>query len=476
MKIICHLEKFFLVIVALALGGCSAYHERIASYRSSYASGHTMAALEKIESLYESDGSTDTSYDAMVLSLEASQATRFAGIDSNDESYIRESQKHLQRVERLYNDYKAKGGASLFDYTASSLTVADAFPYLGTYGEAIMTAVYQMFTSMQLGEIDEARLYASRLYQRQQESVAANAGRITEARENLSSTSNANVNTAQYSSEMSEMRQKMLKSLPDTRGYELYVNPFAEYLIAFFHYYYGRGAEDYDIAQQCIRRVAGMNAQSDFLVQEVERFSTTSVATVEPTVYLVHEAGLAPSIEDESLVIPVVAGNTATLVSLAYPVLKADNDYCKNASLVTTNGTVFAEEICSVDAVFAKEFDDSYAARLTHAITVCLLKTAIVAGGQVATRDNAAALVGTMLFGNIYLVATNVADTRTCNSFPKSISMARTTMPKNRKVKVQLDGRSQKEVQLPVDGNVWIIYVRSFHRNAKPVITYFKVR
>lgn len=471
-----HYWKFSLLFIAFVLGGCSAYHERIADYRTAYANGRTSAAVHEIESLYEKDGALDTDYDAIVLSLEASQAMRFAGIAENDAKLIAESQNHLARVDRLYNHYKAKGGASIYDYTASTLTLADAFPYLGTRGEAIMTSLYQMLTSMQLGDMENARLYAARLYARQKENVAANAQNITEEREKVVKSSSSDVDMSKYASQMDTMTQTMREILPDTRGYDLYVNPFAEYLIAFFHYYCGQGREDLDVAQQCIRRSLGMNPNSAFLKDEVKRFSSTTARQVEPTVYLIHEAGLGPSIEDRKIMIPVIAGGTATVFSMAYPVLKADENCHTNASLVTQAGVSVTEEICSMDAVLAKEFDNSYVARMTHAITICAVKSAIVLGSQIASRKNDMAQASTMIGGNIYLLATNIADTRTCNSFPKSFGVARTAIPKNRKVQVQLDGRPQKELQLPTDGDVWVIYMRSFHRHAKPVITYFKVR
>lgn len=464
------------LVFIFAFGGCKSYCDRIASYRSSYVMGDTKAALHKIESLYEEDANDEKSYDALVLSLEASQATRLEALKRNDDQLLKKSQQYLARVDQLYNKYQAAGGASIFDYTVSTLTVADAFPYLGTHAELIMTSLYQMLTAMHLENPEEARLFAQRMYLRQQESVASNAENISDAREDMAQQQEQKVDISNYSAQMATMTATMRETLPDTRGYELYVNPFAEYLIAFFHYYYGSGMEDFTTANQCIRRVLGMNRTSTFLQQEEKRFSSTASRDVEPTVYLMHESGIAPSLEERKMMLPIVLNNSITLLSLAYPVLREDENSCSNASLVTRHGTVFAEEICNMDAVLAKEFDHSYASRLTHAITICLLKGSAVALTQEFSKQNSNLQLGALILGNIYLIATNVADTRVCNSFPKAFSMARTTMPTDRKIKIQLDGRTEKEIQLPIDGDVWVVYVRSFHRNTQPVITYFKVR
>jgi hypothetical protein len=331
---------------------------------------------------------------------------------------------------------------------------------------------------MQMGDVASARMFAARLYQRQKESVSAQSEYITEDREEMAEeASNARTTqTETYADQMATMTEQMRAELPDTRGYEVYVNPFAEFLIAFFHYYYGQGVEDLDVAQQCMRRVLGMQTSSKVLAKEVETFSSVKPREVEPTVYLIHASGLVPMMESRTFTLPILAADTLTMATLAYPVLKADANASREASMETRQGIVFAEEICNMDAVVAKEFDHSYAGRLTHAITMCVTKTALVVGAQLAARDNAFALVGTMVVGNLYTLATNVADTRTCYSFPKAFSVARTSLPNDRKVKVYLDGALKKEVQLPADGKVWVIYMRSFHQGAAPILSTFKVR
>lgn len=479
-----HLLFICLSSLGLLLTGCMTYSDHIAAYRNAYTSGDTARALEEIESLYESDGADDSDYNAMLLSLEASQASRLEGIRTGQRELIEKSQAHLARVDRLYNEYQRQGGASIFDYTASTLTVPDAFPYLGSHGEAIMASLYQMLTAMQLGDVEQARMFATRLYQRQKESVAEHSEDIAETRENLSTSNeeenSSEVDVSKYATQMDEMTTKMRESLPDTRGYDLYVNPFAEYLIAFYHYHCGRGMSDLDIAQQCIRRVLGMNQTSKFLKQELACFTKIDPKRLKPTVYLIHESGLAPFLVQESFMLPLMTSNTLTLIPFAYPILTADKDYSSMAALETNKGQVIAEEICNVEAIFAKEFEHTYASRLTHALIITLTKSALVTSAQVAAKSaskgNDLLLLGTMLLGNAYIGATNIADTRVCNSFPRAFSMARTTIPQDGKVKIKLDGRIQKEIQLPSDGRVWVIYMRSFHRGASPIITYFKVR
>jgi hypothetical protein len=89
--------------------------------------------------------------------------------------------------------------------------------------------------------------------------------------------------------------------------------------------------------------------------------------------------------------------------------------------------------------------------------------------------DNGIVQVATLVTTAAYQFATNTADTRSWVTLPKQIGLCRIDLPKDRRVKLNVNGR-QVDVDILNDGDVHVIYLRTMHSNSTATVWQFKVR
>ena len=449
--------------------GCTTYTERVADYRRAYGAGEMESAVKIIGEMVEDDAEDDDGRDTLLLLLESAAATRAAG-------RVQESQLLLNRAERVYDYWQEMAKVSISREGISLLTNPATLPYRGMGADILMINTYQALNTLQAGQIAEARQPLVRLDNHQKEVVAANTERIAKTREAVAKDKErANIQQSSNSEATQKATEEILKELPDTRGYELYVNPFSEYLYAFYHLYAGVDAADREMARFRMLRALSMAPENTALRQDAERIKAG--AGIRPSVYIFHENGLAPHREEFSITLPIYASRTFSWMSLALPVLKVDENVGPFATLHGGNQVATAELVCDMEAVLAKEYDNDYPGILTRAISSAIAKAAIAyTANYMAERNNDAVLQLVALIGTlVYQECTTTADTRSWNSLPKHIGVGRIDLPADRQVKITQGGRTLQTVTLPPTGDVWVICVRTMHRNSKPSVMFFKM-
>ena len=454
----------------LIMAGCSTYSERVANYRCAFGAGEMERAVELITEMVEDEAEADDGRDTLPFLLESAAAMRAAG-------RVQESQFLLNRAERVYNYWQDMAKVSISREGISLLTNPATLPYRGMGADILMINTYQALNTLQSGQIAEARQPLVRLDNHQKEVVAANTERIAKTREAVAKDKeSANIRQSTNSNEMLKATNQILKDLPDTRGYELYVNPFSEYLYAFYHLYAGVDAADREMARFRMARALSMAPDNTALRQDVERINAG--ASIRPSVYIFHENGMAPYREEFSITLPIYASHTFSWMSIALPVLKKDKNVGPFATLHGGGQVASAELVCDMEAVLAKEYDNDYSGILTHAIASAVTKAALsYAANYAADRHNDAFLQLITLIGTlVYQECTATADTRSWNSLPKHIGVGRIDLPANRQVTITQGGRTLQTLTLPSTGDVWVICVRTMHTNSKASVMVFKMR
>ena len=464
---------FSLLLVGALLGlgaGCRSYSERLTDYRRAYAMGDTQTATREIKELVLSDADTDSARDALPILLEAGSALRTAG-------QIRESAACFARAERIYEHRQQQAKISVSKETMALLTNPAKLPYRGSGVDILMLHVYQALNTLQLGDIDGARQPLVRMDLHQKAVVSENAKRIAKDREAVKASENQReIALAESSDRTKDNTQLLTKDLPDTRGYELYVNPFAEYLYAFYHLYAGRDEADREMARFRMQRALAMAPNNTAIRLAAERLEAG--APVPSGVYLFHEDGMAVYREAIDLFFPIFAADTISLMGLALPKLVEDNNRAGFATLVGGGQAARAELVGDVDAMMTQEYKNDLPGILTRAIASATAKAVAAYAANYAAQQsgNSLAVLGAFVSTTVYQVASNVADTRSWNSLPKQIGVSRIDLPANRTVDVVVNGQTISTHQLPTEGDVWVIHLRTMHYGSRPSVQLFRIR
>jgi hypothetical protein len=307
--------------------------------------------------------------------------------------------------------------------------------------------------------------------------VPENAKRIAKDREAVKASENQReIALAESSDRTKENTQLLTKDLPDTRGYELYVNPFAEYLYAFYHLYAGRDEADREMARFRMQRALAMAPNNTAIRLAAERLEAG--ASAPSGVYLFHEDGMAVYREAIDLFFPIFAADTISLMGLALPKLVEDNNRAGFATLVGGGQAARAELVGDVDAMMTQEYKNDLPGILTRAIASATAKAVAAYAANYAAQQsgNSLAVLGAFVSTTVYQVASNVADTRSWNSLPKQIGVSRIDLPANRTVEVVVNGQTISTHQLPTEGDVWVIHLRTMHYGSRPSVQLFRIR
>ncbi|MBQ9693336.1 MAG: hypothetical protein IJV69_01080 [Kiritimatiellae bacterium] len=457
--------------IALVMAvGCSSYSERITAYRQAYAAGDLQTAGLKIRELLEEDADEDQARDALPVLLEAGSVFRAAG-------HIRESYACFARAERIYEYWQNLARFSVSREGVSLLTNPATLPYRGGGTDILMLNTYQALNTLQMGDIPGARQSLVRMDNHQKAVVADNAERIAKTREATEKSEHKEqIHSTTESPKAQEVSAKLLDELPDTRGYDLYVNPFSEYLYAFYHLYAGVDDADREMARFRMQRALAMAPENTAIRQDAERLEAG--ADFPAGVYLFHENGMAPYREEVQFAFPIFAGNTISMVAVALPKLTTDANIAAFAHISGGGQSAQAELVSDVDAIVTQEYKNDYPGILTRAIASATAKAAAAYAANYAAQQSGDGLVQLLTFIGTaaYQIGSNVADTRSWISLPKQIGVSRIDLPADRTVTVSQEGYQLTSVKIPEEGDIWVIHLRTMHRGARPSIQMFRIR
>lgn len=459
-----------LVMAAMAVTGCKTYTERIENYHNAVRAGDLDRATPLVQEMVEDYAEEDDDRDALVVVLEAANTSRVKGD-------LEQSQREFARAERMYEAWQQKARVSLSKEGFSLLTNPATLPYRGSGADILMVNTYQALNALALGDRTGARQPLMRLDSHQKDVVAENAERIAKSREAVEKDKNSEqINQSYSSTEVKGATEKLMAELPDTRGYELYTNPFSEFLFAFYHRYLGADMADAEMARFRMGRALAMAPENTTLRQEVE--SVEAMAPIKPSVFLVHENGMAPYRKEFMLWLPIYAGNTFSSVSIALPYMEVDKNCPGFATLCGGNASAAAEMVCDMEAVLAQEYKNDYPVILTRAIASATFKAAVSYATNYAVRNAGGGVLGQLgafVATAAYQYGTTAADTRSWVTLPKHFGVSRIDLPEDRKVSVKVEGKTIP-VPLPADGSVFIVYLRTMQRGSTPHVSVIKVR
>ncbi len=180
-------------------------------------------------------------------------------------------------------------------------------------------------------------------------------------------------------------------------------------------------------------------------------------ATERPTVWVIFENGLAPSLTELRIDLPIFALRLDSPVkNVPFVLPRVQERSAAYAHLVVRSGknTAKTQEVASIDRVVQTE----YKARFPMLLTRALVGTATKAFAQYLAEETGGS--GAALVMTLFTTVSARADLRSWDALPKNIHVARLPMPKDRILYLDSpDGGAVASVSLP-DTRFALVHVR----------------
>ena len=377
-------------------------------------------------------------------------------------SALRNEQRHgaareaFDRAEKQLL-WKADEVASVEDVLAVglSLIASDlALSYHGTIYEGVLVNTYKALGALAVGDADRARVEFNRAAQRQDNAVEQLAVKVSAL-----TASEDEEEREQHQQEIDEAmagvmdpdgpvagRLDAVESLGEYRGLR---NPFTDWLHGVYRLTTGEANRASNLLRDAVAVDGRRNrhALADFA--EAERIAQGGRAESD-RVWVIHEDGLGPRLEEFRFDIFVPTGHGLIAVGTALPTLYPGTPAYGSLTIRAGGSTVETEPLLNLDRYVATEFRAGYDGVVLKAVAAAVIRVLVQVELQKGT-DNGGFL-GAVAKVVVPAAATIVtqADTRMWRALPHSIGVASLPRPADGIVRVGVAGGSGiGEVSLP---------------------------
>ena len=456
--------------LALLISGCAgmADIQGARDFMDSYSHGDYLAAVEVLggeRALAEPNQN-------LLTSLQVGTAFRAAGgFETSQVAFDRAESELLWKSDEITSVDDLLGAG--FTLVATDL----ARPYQGTIYDGVLVNTFKALNALHLGDTGRARVELNRAEQRQTNAVeqlaikarALGADTAEEAENREAQEQQIDGALAEAMKPDSPVGQR-LAAVEALGEYGDLRNPFTDWLHGVFRLSTG----DLNRASNLFRDAAVLEGRrnqfvlSDLLVAEN---SVGSVAGVPDRVWVIHEDGTGPYLDEFRFDFPVVTTDNVILASIALPEFVPGTPALESL-VVTADGQDYrTEPLLDVDRYAATEFRAGYNAVVGKAIASTIIRTVLQSVIQNEARDQGGWASLFMDIGSrIAAEALTQADTRIWHSLPKSIDVASFPRPSDdRLVMTTSDGQTIYDDALPA-GNFVLITVKSVRPGVYPAV------
>jgi uncharacterized protein len=459
-----------LAVSAAALAGCQDYNKSTGSAYNAFESGdYKRAALEATDKANKAD-----SHNRVVYRLEQGACERAAG-------QMQSSNEAFGRADGQISQYDQEPELKVSQEVIAAMYNATALDYRGYQYDRIMMNTYEALNCMEQGDLERARVELNRAYQRQQEAVDKYKAKI-EANNQVQQQKRSDYDVDRAENDP-KFKQQMDTDYSDVQtedlsAYKDYVNPFTEYLRGLYLMAAGGDASDLEQAATAMRRVAGMVRDNSYVAEDMQLADAVANGKpIEPTTYVIYEAGLAPERGEIVIHIPLfLVTNRIDYAGAAFPKLKKRRCAFPELEVRTSGGSYRTKLVCDMDKVVAQEFKNELPIVITRTLISAGTKAAADYAVNQATRSNGIANAVARIGTAVYQVSVNHADLRTWRTLPKQFSVARFSTPADRQLTLSLpDGHDIGTLQLE-HGVVNVVFVKIVDNPGAAVIRQFSLK
>ncbi len=455
--------RLFVIAAFAATGlflssGCSirAYTSQADCFYKPYREGKMQKAASKINKKAPKSNKRDK----LLWRLE--QGTVLLAADDFDGSI-----GAFETAEEILADYETRASVNVRAGAAevtSAVTNPTAIPYKGKTYDKIMLNTYKCLAYLKKGDPTGARVELRRAYQRQKEAVEEHAKEIEQAQEQ-GKKRNVSYKDAKKSKEFRSVLNSY-NELDERNPFAVYVNPLTVYLDGLVHLATSSDASDLERARKSLIRARDMVGAKGMVEPDLELVRKRETgATIQPTVYVIVENGVAPIRKQVSFHFPTPHPKVR-FVSTAFPVIRPQTAPYKHFQLIHDGNRIArTAKLASMDAIIVKEFKNELPIMITRIIVNGLVKS--IAQHQAEREFGLYGLLGAIAYG----VVSNRADLRTWLTLPKEFQFARFERPAGDKLEIRdANGVYLTTVNLP-ETEMLLVYVKTPNRNSASVQT-----
>ncbi len=420
-------------------------------------------------------GETALDYDEknLLTSLQVGTALRAAG-------EYRAAQTAFDRAESELL-WKSDEIASVDDLLSAGLTLVTndlARPYQGNILDGVLVNTFKAMNAVHLGDMDRARVELNRAEQRQANAVEQLAVKVRALGEGDSGEEEDRETYArEVDGALAEVRRpdspvaKRLAAVEALGEYRGLRNPFTDWL----HGAFRMAAGETNRASNLFRDAAVLDGRNNrHVLADLLQAETAagSLAEAPERVWIVHEDGTGPTLNEFRFEFPVLVPDGAVLVGIALPEFVEGTPAVGTLAIDADGRSHRTEPLLDVDRYAATEFRAGYDAMAGKAVASAVVRAVL----QVVARKTAEEQGGA-LFGAIVEVTSIVgasmltrADTRTWLSLPKSIGIASLPRPSDGRLVITTpDGQAVYDDALPA-GRFVLVTVKTVRRGTLPTV------
>ena len=455
---------------ALLISGCAGMADikSASDFMESYSQGEYLVAAESF------GGETALDYDEtnLLTSLQVGMALRAAGrYEGSQVAFDRAESRLLWKSDEI---------SSVDDLLSAGFTLVTndlARSYQGNIYDGVLVNTFKAMNAVSLGDPDRARVELNRAEQRQANAVEQLAVKVralgeidSEENENLGAQAEQIDGALADALKPDSPAGKRLAAVEALGEYRDLRNPFTEWLHGVFRLATGEANR----ASNLFRDAAVLDGRrnqyvlADLLLAET---AAGSAAGAPDRVWVIHEDGTGPYLNEFRFDFPVSTSNGVIVTSIALPEFVAGTPAVGTLAVTAGGQDYRTEPLLSVDRYAATEFRAGYNAVVGKAVASAVIRTILQAVAQEEASDRGGWAAAILNIGSTMAsVAMTQADTRIWHSLPHSVGVAGFARPSDGRLLITTSGgRTIYDDVLP-PGRFALVTIKTVRQGTLPTI------
>ena len=456
--------------VVLLIAGCAGMADirGTRNFMEPYSQGDYLAAAETLGG----ESALDYDDENLLTSLHVGTALKAAGAyDASQTAFDRAESGLLWKADEI---------TSVDELLSAGLTLVTndlARSYQGDIYDGVLVNTFKAMNAVYLGDTDRARVELNRADQRQTNAVEQLAVKVRAlGADDPGVGENHQVQDEQIDDALADVWKadspvsKRLAAVEALGQYQNLRNPFTDW----FHGVFRLATGEANRASNLFRDAAVLDGRNnrfvlaDLLLAEAAAGSSSGVPE---RVWIIHEDGTGPYLNEFRFDFPVVTSNGVIVAGIALPEF-VEGSSAVGTLAVTADGQSYrTEPLLNVDRYAATEFRAGYGAIVGKAVASAIIRTVLQAVAQKEANEQGGIFGSVLSLGStIGSVVLTQADTRTWTSLPKSIAVASLPRPSDGRLRIATSGRQTIYDDVVPVGRFVLITVKTIQGGVSPSI------
>ena len=413
-------------------------------------------------------GDSGLDYDAeqLLTSLHLAMALRATGRFADSQTAFDRAESQLL--------WKSDEIASVEDLLTAGFTLVGndlMVSYQGTIYDGVLVNTFKAMNAMHGGDLARARVELNRADQRQENAVHQLAAKVA-------ALGGGEEDEEQYQEQVDRSMEEVMdpegpvaarlaavESLEQYRGLR---NPFTDWLHGMFRLASG----DANRASNLFRNAAVLEGRRNSHVLadlvEAERVASGGART-DGRVWVVHEDGTGPYLEEFRFDLPIYTGAGVLVVSTALPEFRRGAPAAGPLLIQVAGQDYRTEPLLDVDRYAATEFRAGYDSVVFKAVAGTVIRSLIQLEIQRQSREQGGLASVLNVVAPIASAVVTQADTRIWRALPRSIGVASLIRPDDGRMRISAGPGAARELILP-PGRFALVVVKTIRKDVPPAV------